>query len=116
MDIKSLKGAMTMQARRIIANAFARFYYVSETRGFEKWKEFVEFEKRKERLMKKYIDHMKKSQFYMVKAALQNWIQNCKIQEKRDLLKKEEMKLRDAQFQLELSQKNFHGDNSALID
>jgi hypothetical protein len=36
---------MTTQARRIIANAFARFYYVSETRGFEKWKEYVIFEK-----------------------------------------------------------------------
>ena len=51
---------MTTQARRIISNAFARFYYVSETRGFEKWKEFVVFEKRKERLIKKYLEHMKK--------------------------------------------------------
>ena len=59
-----------MQARRVISNAFARFYYVSETRGFEKWKEYVQFEKKKERLFKKYIDHWRKSQFYMVKAAL----------------------------------------------
>lgn len=32
----------------------------------------------------------------MVKAALQNWIQNCKINEKKELLKKEEMRVRDA--------------------
>lgn len=36
-----MKHQMTTQARRIISNAFARFYYVSSTRGFEKWKEYV---------------------------------------------------------------------------
>jgi hypothetical protein len=98
MNIAGIKHQMTTQARRIISNAFARFYYVSETRGFEKWKEHVAFEKRKERLFRKYIDHWKKHQFYRVKAALQNWIQNCKINEKKELLKKEEMKVKDAQF------------------
>ena len=59
-----MKNQMTTQARRIISNAFARFYYVSQTRGFEKWKEYVAFEKNKERLMKKMIDHWRKYQFY----------------------------------------------------
>ena len=52
---------MTAQARRIISNAFARFYYVNETRGFEKWKEFVISEKHKERLLKKMADRLKKN-------------------------------------------------------
>ena len=50
---------MTNQAKRVIKNAFARFYYVGETRGFEKWKEYVEDQKRKERLMKKMLGHWK---------------------------------------------------------
>lgn len=36
-----MKNQLTTQARRIISNAFARFYYTNETRGFEKWKEYV---------------------------------------------------------------------------
>eukprot|EP00347_Sterkiella_histriomuscorum_P005910 403354803 len=114
--ISNLKDQMTTQARRIISNAFARFYYVSETRGFEKWKEYVDFEKRKEKIFKKYIDHWRKHQFYMVKAALQNWIQNCKIDEKKDLLKKEELRVKDAQFQLDSQQRNYTGDNHQLLD
>jgi hypothetical protein len=51
---------MTKQAQRIIANAFARFYYIGETRGFEAWKTYVNDQKRKERLIKKIIDHMRK--------------------------------------------------------
>jgi hypothetical protein len=92
---------LTSQARRIIANAFARFYYTGETRGFEKWKEYVQFEKKKERLMKKYIDHMMKQQFYYFKSCFKNWILNANIQERKDQLKKEEMKVSDANFQLE---------------
>lgn len=48
---------MKTQARRIISNAFARFYYVNQTRGFEKWKEVVNFEKQRERIIKKTLDH-----------------------------------------------------------
>lgn len=56
-----MKELITAQARRIISNAFARFYYVNETRGFEKWKEFVVFEKNKEKLLKKIGDRLKKN-------------------------------------------------------
>jgi hypothetical protein len=59
-----MKSQMTKQAQRIISNAFARFYYVNETRGFERWKEYVNFEKHKERLLKKTLDHWRKYQFY----------------------------------------------------
>ena len=51
---------MTKQAERIIANAFANLYYTGETRGFERWKEFVKFEKHKESLLRKYINHWRK--------------------------------------------------------
>lgn len=51
---------MTKQAQRVIANTFARYYYIGETRGFEKWRDFVNEQKRKERIMKKMIDHWKR--------------------------------------------------------
>ena len=95
---------MTAQARRIISNAFARFYYVNETRGFEKWKEFVISEKHKERLLKKMADRLKKNQFYLIKSVLLNWIQNSKINERREELKREEMKVNDTAFQLEMQE------------
>jgi hypothetical protein len=92
-----MKDQMTTQARRIIANAFARFYYVSETRGFEKWKEVVEFEKRRNRLMQKIIDHWRKYQFYFVKSSFQNWILNANIRERAEQLAKENIRVADSQ-------------------
>ena len=53
-----MRGILSEQAQRIIANTFARFYYVNQTRGFEKWKEYVQFENNKKKLLKKYFDHM----------------------------------------------------------
>lgn len=32
---------MKKQAERIIANAFASYFYTGITRGFEKWKEYT---------------------------------------------------------------------------
>lgn len=61
MQIQDMKELMTSQARRIISNAFARYYYVNETRGFEKWKDFVTYEKHKERLLKKIGDRLRKN-------------------------------------------------------
>jgi len=95
-EIKQVQGQMTSQARRIIANAFANFYYTGQTRGFEKWKEYTQFQKRREKLMRKVIDHWRKNQFYFVKSALKNWILNANIHERKEQVKKEEMKLADA--------------------
>lgn len=89
---------MTKQAQRIIANAFARFYYIGETRGFEKWREFVIESKRKEQILKKMLDHWKKYQFNYVKSCIKNWMAHANIQEKKDQLKKEELRLKDAEF------------------
>jgi hypothetical protein len=62
------------QGQRIIANAFARFHGANLTRGLEKWKEWVLFQQRRERMLVKIIDHQIKSQFYRVKSAFKNWI------------------------------------------
>ena len=106
---------MTTQARRIISNAFARYYYVNETRGFEKWKEFVIFQKNKERIFKKIADRLKKNQFYLIKSVLLNWIQNTKINERREELKREEMKVNDTVFQLDLQEKEFSMNQEQLV-
>ena len=98
MDLQDKRDLLSSQARRIISNAFARYYYVNETRGFEKWKEFVISEKKKERLLKKIGDRLKKNQFYLIKSVLLNWIQNTKINERREELKREEMKVNDSAF------------------
>jgi len=86
------------QGKRILANAFARFYYINQCRGLEKWKDFVAFEARKERLLKKAIDHIQKSQFYFVKSCFQNWIQNAKYLEKEQDFKKECIRVQDTTF------------------
>jgi hypothetical protein len=52
--------------------------------------------------LKKIGDRLKKNQFYLIKSVLINWIQNAKINERKDELKREEMKANDTAFQLEL--------------
>jgi hypothetical protein len=64
-----LKNQLTKQAQRVLANRFVNFYYVGETRGFEKWKEFTEYERRKEMLLKRMLDHWRKYKFYHVKSC-----------------------------------------------
>lgn len=68
---------------------------------FEKWKEVVRFEKHKSDILKKFVDHWKKYQFYFVKSVFQNWILNSKISERKEQVKKEEMKIDDTNFALE---------------
>lgn len=48
---KKLMANLRKMGERSLANRFARFYYVNETRGFEKWKEWIEFEKHKEKVI-----------------------------------------------------------------
>jgi hypothetical protein len=64
---------------RSLANCFARCFYVSETRGFEKWREWVRFEKHKEAIIKRTINHWKKHIFNFARAAMKNWVQQTKI-------------------------------------
>ena len=42
-EIQAMQGKMKKQAERIIANAFANYFYTGITRGFEKWKEYTIF-------------------------------------------------------------------------
>ena len=56
------------------------------------------FEKRRESLLKKSINHIIKSQFYVVKSSFKNWIQKVKILEREDELKKEKMRVSDLDF------------------
>ena len=87
---------------------------MSSTRGFEKWKEYVDFEKKKERIIKKTLDHWKKYQFYYVKSSFQNWMLNCDIQERKEQLKKEEMRASDSAFQLDMQTKLFNAMRTKL--
>jgi hypothetical protein len=57
LENRAMKSQMVKQAQRVLANTFVKYYYVGHTRGFEKWKEFVVSEKRKEGLIKKMINH-----------------------------------------------------------
>jgi N-glycosylase/DNA lyase len=74
-----MKDQRVKQAQRVLANRFASFYYTGQTRGFEKWKEFVRYEKHKASLIKKTLDHWKKYQFYCVKSCFQNWMRKMDI-------------------------------------
>ena len=56
------------------------------------------FEARKERLLKKAIDHIQKSQFYFVKSSFQNWIHKAKYLEKEQEFKKECIRVQDTTF------------------
>lgn len=44
---------------------------------------------------------MIKYQFYFVKSSFKNWMLNSDIQERKEQVKKEEIKVNDANFQLE---------------
>lgn len=88
---------MRDQARRVIYNGFARWYYVGQTRGFEKWREYVEHKRRQESLMKKMINHWRNYQFYFLKAALKNWMLQSDIKERTEQLKQETMLANDTQ-------------------
>ena len=52
-------------------------------------------------IMKRMIDHWRKYQFYFVKSTFKNWMKNADINEKKELLKKEEARLKDADFSLD---------------
>lgn len=93
---------MTKQSQRILSNTFARFYYVGETRGFEKWKDYVRDHKRKQSLLRNMIMHWMRYQFNYVKSAFHNWIINADIRERQDQIKKEDAKLTDAGNSLDL--------------
>ena len=38
-----LKDQYKKQSDRVIGNAFARYYHIGIARGFERWKEWLEF-------------------------------------------------------------------------
>lgn len=86
---------MVKQAQRVLANTFVKYYYVGHTRGFEKWKDFVTSEKRKESLIKKMINHWRMYQFQNVKSTFQRWMANVDIQQKQEHLKKENQRVSD---------------------
>lgn len=54
---------MIKQAQRVLANTFVKYYFIGHTRGFEKWKEFVQQQKNRELLINKVINHWKRYQF-----------------------------------------------------
>jgi hypothetical protein len=83
------------------------YYYVGQTRGFEKWKEFTANEKRKEKLMKRMIDHWRKYKFYHVKSCFQNWMLQCDINERHEQVKKEEGKIADTERAFDIQNKTF---------
>lgn len=83
-EIKERTSLLTKQGQRILSNMFVRFHSVNLTRGFEKWRQFHQFECDKLRLLEKATQHIKKSQFYVVKSAFKNCIQNSDILQAKD--------------------------------
>ena len=53
------------------------------------------------------IAHWRKFQFFHVKSCFRNWMRNADIEERREILKKEEVRLADCQFQHEQQTKAF---------
>jgi len=102
------------QAQRVLANAFAKYYYTGETRGIERWKEFVEFEKRKEKILRRTIEHWRHYMFYYVKSSFRNWMLNCDIRERQDQVKKAEMTVKDTQHQLNMQTNLFQATKAKL--
>jgi hypothetical protein len=79
----------------VLANAFAKYYYIGETRGFEKWKQAVEFDKRRERLMNKMIMHWRQHMFNRVKAAFKTYIISEDIRERESEVKHKELEVEE---------------------
>ena len=66
------------QGERCLSNHFARFYYTKAFRGFNKWKDVVDYQKHRERIIKSITRLQEQSRFYFAKAAWQNWISQTK--------------------------------------
>ena len=96
--ISERKKLMLAQAQRILSNKFARFHSVNLTRGFEKWREVITFYANRDRLLEKACSHIRKSQFYCVRAAFRNWIQHANIKERIYQIKRETMHVEDTKF------------------
>ena len=64
-----------------MSNHFARFYYTKAFRGFGKWKDVVDYQKHRERIIKSIARLQEQSRFYFAKAAWQNWISQTKAKE-----------------------------------
>ncbi len=105
--MKSLEGQLTKQAQRVLANRFVKCYYIAETRGFERWKEFTEYERRKEVLLRRMVEHWRKYKFYHVKSCFQNWMMQADIQERSDQVKKEQGKIEDIERVIDIQNKTF---------
>jgi hypothetical protein len=89
--LKHQNDHLTRQARRILSTYFARGYGNDTTRGFEQWKDYTRFMRRREYLMRKSLEHMKKYHFNMFKAAIRNHCYQQKIGENGDQLAYAEM-------------------------
>ncbi len=94
-ESKEMSERMMTQAQRILANAIARFFYIGESRGFEKWRDYVEDQRRKEYLIQKMIGHMRKFQYERFIRSFKAWIANADIEERRKGIAKEEAKIDD---------------------
>ena len=92
------KTLLTAQGQRILANYFARFHSINLTRGFDRWKDYSKFIMNRNRILDKCSYHIKKAEFFIVKSAFKNWIQNANILERKDQLKKEVMRVTDTSF------------------
>jgi hypothetical protein len=79
LDIQDKSKHMTKQAQRIISNAFAKYYYVGLTRGFEKWREHKDFENHKALLFKRMSSRLQKNQLYFMKSCFKNWMLQADI-------------------------------------
>ena len=80
---KQLDKNHRKQGQRVLSNYFARYFYVNETRGFEKWKEYVVWQKHKETIMKRYIEHWHKHKTQFLKSVFENWAKQCKLRDLR---------------------------------
>ncbi len=99
----------------MLANTFAKYYYVNQTRGFEKWREVMEFERHKEATMRKTLNHWRKHMFYYVKSSLKTWMLNADIAERKGQLKHEEMVFEEAGQARSFQNEQYSNASSSLL-
>ena len=67
-----------------MSNAFARYYNIGITRGMERWKEYIQFKKEKERITTNVLKRWKTYNAQFLFNALLQWREKARISDMKD--------------------------------
>ena len=92
---------MKNQGQKVLANAFARYYYVKANRGFNRWRDWLSAQKHRASIIDKISRMLTRSINNSVKRSWENWLAQSKKDEITATIKHSEILSLDASKLLE---------------